>query len=142
MTERGHAAVEFAMAVAVLMLPVAIMVMAFGPWSEKRVFAESAAAEAARAAVVQLDHDAGTDVVVQIVDSYGIDRDLVRLGWCGADPAVVSEPAGSCPLVRGSSVSATVEAWTPLINTPWGGVGGLWVTASHVEPIDLYRSFP
>ena len=38
MTERAYAAVEFAMAVAVLMLPVAIMVMAFGPWSEKTGF--------------------------------------------------------------------------------------------------------
>ena len=59
--------------------------------------------------MVQLDHDAGTDVVVQIVDSYGIDRDLVRLGWCGADPAVVSEPAGIvCVCVQGSVTSSRV----------------------------------
>ena len=92
MTEEGHAAVEFAMAVAVLMLPVILMVTAFGPWSERRVFAESAAAEAARAAVLSLDTAAGV--------------------------------------------------WAPLFVTPWGPVGGVWVSGDHSEPVDLYRSLP
>ena len=37
-------------------------------------------------------------------------------------------------------VTVTVQVWAPLVATPWGGVGGLWVTADHTEPIDLYIS--
>jgi hypothetical protein len=141
-TDRGQAAVELALAVATLLLPVALVVTAFGPWSERRVLAESAAAEAARAAVLTLDLGAGTEVATQAVVGHGLDSDLGRLGWCGAEPTALDDPAGVCPLTRGSVVEATVEVWTPLVNTPWGAVGGLWVRASHAEPVDLYRSLP
>ena len=141
MSESGHAAVEFAMTVAVLLLPAALVVTAFGPWSERRVLAESAAAEAARVAVLELDHQAGVAIVAQSTSNHGLNPDLVRIGWCGADPGPLQAPGGACPMTRGSTVAAQVEVWTPLIRTPWGDVGGLWVTASHTEPIDLYRSF-
>ena len=52
MSDRGHAAVELALAVGLLLLPVALAVLAFGPWSERRVFAEAAAAEGDRKSVV------------------------------------------------------------------------------------------
>lgn len=142
MRDRGHAAVELAMAVGVLLLPVALVVTAFGPWSERRVLAESAAAEAARIAVLRLDHQAGADAVQRAVANHGLDPSGVRLGWCGAEPAALTAPAGACPMARGTWVEATVEVWAPLVETPWGGVGGLWVTGSHSEPVDLYRSLP
>lgn len=138
MRDRGHAAVELALAAGVLLLPVALAVLSFGPWSERRVTAEAMAAEAARAVVLELDHAAGAGVVSAATDAAGLDTGSVRVGWCGATPATI--PAGACPLTRGSAVSATVEVWTPLVDTPWGHVGGLWVSASHSEPIDLYRS--
>lgn len=141
MSDTGHAAVEFAMAVVVLLLPAALVVTAFGPWSERRVLAESAAAEAARVAVIELDHGAGVAVVVRSISNHGLSPDLVRIGWCGAEPGPLEAPGGACPMARGSSVVVRVDVWTLLIRTPWGGVGGLWVTAEHTEPIDLYRSF-
>lgn len=140
MRDRGHAGVELAMAVAVLILPVALVVLGFGPWSETRVLAESTASEASRAVAIELDHSAGSVVVGAAIANAGIDPGLVRLGWCGSVTGVVNSPAGSCPLTRGSTVEATVQIWTPLFNTPWGSIGGLWVSASHAEPIDLYRS--
>lgn len=140
MTDRGHAGVEFALAVGVLLFPVALVVTAFGPWSERRVEAEAMAAEGARAAVLQLDQVAGQVQIATDTESLGIDLSHVRVGWCGASPSVVGAAAGSCSLARGSVVSVTIELWTPLITTPWGPVGGLWVTADHSEPIDLYRS--
>jgi hypothetical protein len=140
--ERGHAAVELALAVAVLMLPVALVVTAFGPWSERRVLAEAAAAESSRTVVLGLDHARGADLVGRMAEDHGLSPGEVRLGWCGADPGVISAPAGSCPLSRGTVVSSTVQVWAPLVITPWGEVGGLWVTADHSEPIDLYRSLP
>jgi len=138
MRDRGHAAIELALAVGVLLLPAALAVLSFGPWSERRVTAETIAAEAARAVVLELNHAAGAEVVAAAADSAGLDTSSVRVGWCGAAPSTVA--AGSCPLTRGSAVSVSVEVWTPLVDTPWGPVGGLWVTASHTEPIDLYRS--
>jgi hypothetical protein len=137
MNDRGHAAVELGLAVGLLLLPVAIAILAFGPWSERRVLAEAAAAEAARAAVIYLDVSPGTSVVYQIAANHGLGPDLVRLGWCGG----TGEEIG-CSFDRGSTVSARVEVWVPLVATPWGEVGGLWVSATHSEPVDLYRSLP
>ncbi|HEX6222572.1 MAG TPA: hypothetical protein VF115_15880 [Acidimicrobiia bacterium] len=141
MRDRGHAAVELAVAVGVLLFPVALVVTAFGPWSERKVEAEAVAAEAARATVLELDQSAGEGQVIADTRSLDIDPSLVRVGWCGASPSTLGGgPTGVCPLTRGSVVSVTVELWTPLVSTPWGAVGGLWVSADHTEPIDLYRS--
>ncbi len=142
MKDRGHAAVELGLAVGLLLLPVAIAVLAFGPWSERRVFAEAAAAEAARAAVIDLDVSAGASVVHEMSSNHGLGPDLVRLGWCGETPSSESGEVTSCSFQRGSSISARVEVWVPLVATPWGEVGGLWVGSAHSEPVDLYRSLP
>ena len=142
MRDRGHAVVEFALAVGVLLLPVALAVLSFGPWLEHRVIARAAAAEAARVAVVELDHSAGTAMATRVITGHGLDADSARLGWCGSIPMSIEAPAGSCPLTRGSVTEATVEIWVPLVTTPWGPVGGLWASASHSEPVDLYRSLP
>lgn len=138
MKDHGHAAVELALAVGVLLLPVALVVTAFAPWSEARVDADALAAEAARAAVIELSLEAGVAALDSAATVQGIDSSSVQLGWCGSPPA--SGGSGGCPLVRGGVVTATVEVWTPLVATPWGSVGGLWVSADHSEPIDLYRS--
>lgn len=142
MRESGHAAVEFALAVGVLLLPVAIVVLSFGPWLERRVVARAAAAEAARVAVVELDPLAGEAMAKAVIAAHNLDPDLGRLGWCGSVPVAFGAPFATCSLARGSIVEATVELWVPLIRTPWGQVGGLWTSASHGEPIDLYRSVP
>lgn len=142
MTDRGHAAVELALAVAVLMLPVALVVTSFGPWSERRVLAEAAAAEAARAVVLALDHRVGLDVIASMTEGHGMAPDQVRASWCGQQVSSLAELAGGCSLTRGSVVTATVQVWVPLIPTPWGDVGGLWATGVHAEPVDLYRSIP
>lgn len=138
MSDRGHAGVELALSVGVLLLPVALVVAAFGPWSERRVTAEAMAAETARAAVLELSQDAGEVVLAALLAGHGVADEQVRIGWCGATPAAT--PSGSCLLQRGGTVSVTVELWTPLVSTPWGPVGGLWVVGEHAEPIDLYRS--
>lgn len=138
MDERGHAGIELALAIAVLMIPAALAVLGFGPWSERSVLASAAAAEAARTAVVSLSVEAGNSAVATLASNYGLSSDQVRVGWCGAPPA--SGGGGTCPFVRGGLVEVVVEVWVPLVNTPWGGVGGVWVGRSHDEPIDLYRS--
>ena len=142
MNDRGHAAAELGLAVGLLLLPVALAVLAFGPWSERRVFAEAAAAEAARAAVIELDTGGGAAVVLDMASNHGLGPELVRLGWCGAEAVEVSGDPGSCGFGRGAVITAEVLVWVPLIATPWGEVGGLWTGAVHAEPVDLYRSLP
>ena len=142
MSDRGHAAVELGIAVGVLLLPAALAVLAFGPWAERRVFAEAAAAEAVRAAVIQLDISAGSQVVTDMAANHGLGPDLVRLAWCGAAEAGAGDAVEGCTFDRGSVVAAQVEVWVPLVATPWGEVGGLWIGASHSELVDLYRSLP
>jgi hypothetical protein len=136
--DRGHAGVELALAVAVLMIPAAIVVLGFGPWSERSVLASAAAAEAARAAVLSLDIGIGNTVALEMGTNYGLDSDEIRLGWCGATPAAGG--SGTCPMTRGAAVEVEVEVWVPVVNTPWGAIGGVWVTRQHAENIDLYRS--
>ncbi len=142
MSDRGHAAVELGIAVGVLLLPAALAVLAFGPWTERRVFAEAAAAEAVRAAVIQIDISAGSQLVTDMAANHGLGPDLVRISWCGAAESGPSNAVGACTFDRGSTVAAEVEVWVPLIATPWGEVGGVWVGASHSELVDLYRSLP
>jgi len=138
--DRGHAAVELGLAVGLLLLPVALAVLAFGPWSERRVFAEAAAAEAARAAVIELATSPGSVVIGEMASNHGLAEGLVRLGWCGAAPSELSGDTGGCSFERGTEVTAEVQVWVPLVATPWGEIGGLWAGALHSEPIDLYRS--
>lgn len=137
-SERGYASIEFAMAVGVILLPIALVVLSFGPWLERRVAAESAAAEGARTAVLELDVSAGSDMLLETTRSSGLADEHVRVGWCGASPA--SAPTGGCSFARGSAVEIDVEIWAPLFRTPWGEVGGIWVSGNHSEPVDLYRS--
>jgi hypothetical protein len=139
-SDRGHAAVELGLAVGLLLLPVAMAVLAFGPWSERRVFAEAAAAEAARAAVIALNTSSGSAVLTDMTVNHGLEMDGVRLGWCGQEPERLPSPVPGCSFERGTQVTAEVTVWVPLLATPWGEVGGLWVGAVHSEPIDLYRS--
>ncbi|REK21359.1 MAG: hypothetical protein DWQ40_04095 [Actinobacteria bacterium] len=136
--EDGHAGVELALAVAVLLIPVAVGVLAFAPWTERSVLAEAAAAEAARAAVLALSVEAGSDAVDAMAQNYGLGPDQIRLGWCGADPAIGG--VGSCPMGRGAIIEVAVQVWVPMIMTPWGEVGGIWIGAEHAEVVDLYRS--
>jgi hypothetical protein len=138
--DRGHAAVELGLAVGLLLLPAALVVLGFGPWSERRVFAEAAAAEAARAAVIELSTVSASRLVIDMAENHGLDTEMVRLGWCGGQPEVLPGGPSACSFARASEVTAEVLVWVPLLDTPWGQVGGLWMGAAHAEPIDLYRS--
>lgn len=142
MIDRGHAAVEFGLAAGLLLIPAAIAVLSFGPWSEARVLTEATAAEAARAAVISLDTVRGEAIAAEMTANHGYRPQDVRLGWCGATPAPITGSNGGCSMGRGTEVDVEVRVLTPLFSTPWGAVGGVWVTGAHAEPVDLYRSIP
>jgi hypothetical protein len=136
--DRGHAGIELALGVGLLMLPAALVVLGFGPWSERAVLAEAVAAEASRAAVIQLAVAEGNAIASEMAANYGLAPDQIRLGWCGATPSVGG--SGDCLFDRGGTVGVAVSVWVPLVNTPWGSMGGIWVERSHAEVVDLYRS--
>jgi hypothetical protein len=149
--ERGAAPLELALGVGLLMIPVALAVLSFGPWMERRTFARLAAAEASRSVVVD---DGATrvafDQIAAMATNHGFDLDAVRIGLCGATPRALSAGgASACPLVltRGSSVVARVEVDVPLIVLPWrdgsgnrAAVGGVVTSFEHESFVDLYRS--
>lgn len=131
---------EMALAVGLLMIPAALVVLGFGPWSERAVLAESIATESARAAVLALSVESGNRVASEMSSNYGLAEDAVRVGWCGAEPG--EGGVGDCRFARGDAVATEVGVWVPLVVTPWGNIGGLWISRDHVELVDLYRSLP
>lgn len=150
MTQRGSASLELALGVLLLMVPVTVAVMSFGPWLERLAFARLAAAETSRAVVV-----AGGDVepamlqIATMASNRGYPGARVRVGLCGATPMpVAAGGASACaiPPERNGSVRARVEVDVPLLVLPWrhdGGtvtVGGLEAAAEHESLVDLYRS--
>lgn len=137
-SDRGQAAIELALGVGLLMIPAALVVLGFGPWTERAVIAEAIANEASRAAVLALSQEAGHLVAAEMAANHGLDAAEVRVGWCGSTPATAG--GGACSFGRGATIEVTAQVWVPLIVTPWGTAGGIWVTREHSESIDLYRS--
>jgi len=128
----GFVTVEFLLGCAVLLLPLAAFVFLLPTWAERQSIARTAAREAARTYVVDRDRGAATAVAEQI----GHDDEL--------EPGDMTVELDGDPSRRGSTVRAVVDIEVPLVSLPLvrGRAGGFHVTASHVEPVDQYRSFP
>lgn len=139
MTERGSAPIEFAVGVLVLLVPVALLVLSFGPALERRVLARSLSVEVARALVVS-GGTVSTDSVLRfsrLIETSGVSAASVQIGVCGR-PARSVDMVDGCPLAGRDSVEVAivveVETWLP------GGPQA--VSHTHVEPLDPYRSTP
>ena len=130
--EAGAVPVEFAAAIAMLLLPVFVFVVTIAPVVERRTVAGRAAAEAARAFVVADDVAGGEAAARSIVDQIN-----------AGHPFTLTLSSLTGYLDRGSVVSATVEVAMPVIIFP--GVIEFDVadyTATHEEEVDLFRSLP
>jgi hypothetical protein len=149
--ERAAASLEMALGVGLLMVPVAMLVLSFGPGLERRSFVRLAAAEASRAVVISDGEVTGAMAqLAAMASNHGYLPGEVAVGLCGAVPAPLSAGgASACPasLSRDDIVVATVEMEIPLVLLPFvsdgGGrasVGGVVVSASHASYVDLYRS--
>lgn len=148
--DRGTAALELALGVGLLMVPIAMLVLSFGPILERRNFVRLAAAEASRAVV--LSDGQFEDAMLQVAAmaaGHGYEAEEVRVGLCGSQPVPVSNGGSSaCPMTlqRDGMVEATVEMDLPLVVLPFTGeggrvsVGGRRISSSHSSFVDLYRS--
>lgn len=136
--EHGGVAVEWALGVALLVLPVVMLVAVFPGWAERQSMTRLAAREAARLAALADEpaagEAAGSALALEIAANHGLDVAQVSVSV-----HVPADSAGA-PL-RAGEVTATVEVVVPLVVVPGFGTAGGWrVSATHHEPLDGYRS--
>lgn len=146
MRQRGAAPIELALGVGLLMIPMAMIVLSFGPGLEIRSFVRQAAAEASRSVVLS-DGDVANTVtqIAAMAANHGLEPADVRLGLCGAAPQPLTSGGGSAcpvPLPRGLYVQAVIEMDAPSITVPGIGVdvGGFVISTRHESLVDLYKS--
>ena len=137
MRERGVVAVELALSVLVLLVPVAILVLSFAPLLERRTLARSFAVEVSRSIVISGGQvGPGLERMLWQAEVSGVGSDEVRVAVCGDELREVVDVVGWCPIV-GSSVEVSVEVAVEPHLLPGGPSS---VTYTHREPVDPYRS--
>jgi hypothetical protein len=128
----GFVATEFACGVALLVLPVALLVLTFPRWSERQITARVIAREVARRAARDgiCDGGAARSVGDSMARNLGVEPRDVTVDLVCADGA---------GLVPGSDVEAQVTVEMPAVQVPGLGAIGAWSwTARHREPVDRY----
>jgi hypothetical protein len=134
--ERGHAAIELAAGVALLVFPVAMIVASLPGWSDRQSVARQGARDAARAVV--LDGWCRPDVA-----SAAVNRTATGRGLDAGDVEVELDCVAGAPLERDHTVVATVKIAMPALAVPLIGSVGAWRwTTAHGEPTDPYASVP
>lgn len=126
-------AVEWVLAIGVLLLPIAVVVLSFPAWVERQGMARSAAEEAARAVALASDTESGIEagrgLVDQIARNHGVDPTTMSVRFEGE-------------AVRGGAVRAVVTVKLPALRFPgMGSVGAVDWSTSHTELVDQYRGF-
>ena len=139
MTERGSAPIEFAVGVLVLLVPVALLVLSFGPALERRVLARSLAMDVARELVVSGGAVSAESVVrfSRLVETSGVSLTAVRIGVCGG-PTRPVDTIDACPLGARETVEVEVEVEVEQVLPGTPEV----VSHTHTEPLDPFRSTP
>ncbi len=148
----GYAAIELAAGVGLILVPIVLMVLAFGPMLERRSFVRLASGEIARAYITSNgDHQAALTVISGLAETYRIGPNDIRVGMCGAEPRPLAEGgATDCgPLANGQIVSVEVVVLVPVFTLPWRNgagdpvrVGGTEIGDTDYQMVDLYRSLP
>jgi len=134
--EVGFVATELAAGVALLVLPVALLVLSLPGWVERQSTARLAAREVARAATLAGVCDPGLAqaIAADIAASFGVPATDVR--------AALDCEAGAA-LPRDGALTARVTIRMPALEIPvLGGVAAWEWTVAHVEPVDPYGSRP
>jgi hypothetical protein len=132
----GFVAVEFALGVAVLLLPVAAIVLVIPTWSERQTSARAIAREVGR--TVARDGACRPDLASDLADTMG-----ANLGLARADVSVALDCATGAPLLPGAELEVTVTVRMPAVELPvLGGLGEWSWSSRHRQPVDLYGSEP
>ena len=144
--DRGVAPIELALGILVILVPLALIALSFGPTLERRAFVRTAAAEMARFIVVSEGDESRAMVQLrQLAANNGIDHGQLRIALCGGevtsvDEALASTCVGPDGLGRGSLVEVWLEADVPVTPIPRIDRPILRSSYRHVEMADRYRS--
>lgn len=143
LSERGSAPIELVLAIGLILIPMALLSLSFGPYLERMVLVRIAAAAAARELVLSDGSEAGVvALIAEIARNHGVQVGDVGVGFCGGAIRPVTErPGPGCgPPAKGKEFTVTVTVGVPALVTPYGEVGTMTVRASHAEIVGLYRS--
>jgi hypothetical protein len=128
----GHVAIEFALSIGLLLLPVVLLVAALPSWTEREHAATVAAREAAAVAVAAYPDDGRVDAraaVDETLANYGIPTAAADMTFPRDD------------VRRGGIVSVRVTVRMPAMVVPGvGTVGGFHWSVVQSRRIDDYRS--
>ena len=131
--EEGYICLELVLGLALLVLPIALIVLTLPTWLARQNLARLAAQQAARTGVIAASPEQGAAAAGTVVADAGLDpaTDL-RLSW---------EPGSS--FARGGLVTARATVESPAVSIPFlGSVGSFPLTATFSERVDQYRSEP
>lgn len=133
-SESGFVATELVAGVALLVVPVALLVLTFPRWSERQTTARVIARELARRAARDAVCDRGAARALA-------DTMAVNLGVVPRDLQVELACADGSGLAPGADIEVRVTVAMPAVHLPGLGAVGAWSwTASHREPVDRYAS--
>jgi DNA-binding IclR family transcriptional regulator len=132
--DSGFVAIELAVGISALVLPVALVVLALPRWSERQTTARVIAREVARQAA--RDGWCGKDEAQELAQVMAR-----NLGVPPAELSVELACTAATALAAGSDVEARVTVSMPAVQVPAFGAVGAWSwTASHREPVDRYAA--
>lgn len=132
--ENGFIPIEMVLAIGVLMIPAAMLALAFPQWVERQSLARVAAREAARTVAQAQTYEQGIIDATTVINEMANNHDVPP-----GDMTVSIE--GS--INAGDEVTATVTVQLPLLWIPiWGGEisPDAPLKVEHTEKVDEYRS--
>jgi hypothetical protein len=131
--EDGYVSLELVLGLALLILPIALIVLTLPTWLARQNLARLAAQQAARTGVIAASPEQGVSAARTVAADAGLDpaKDL-RVAW---------DPGSS--FARGGLVTVKVTVESPAIAIPFlGSFGSFPLTATFSERVDEYRSGP
>jgi hypothetical protein len=146
--QAGTAAIELVVGVALIMVPMAMIVLSFAPLLEARTFVRLASAEMARTiAITDGDEEIAYRAIRDMAINNDIDPSRIEVALCGGSEGALSgAPRSTCTdadglLSRGTYVSVFMRVTVdviPLFTDGFSASTGY----EHAELVDQYRSIP
>jgi hypothetical protein len=134
--ERGFVVVEFAAGIALLVLPVALLVLSLPSWAERQSVARVVVREVGR--TVARDGRCSTGAARRLAAVVATNH-----GLAAREISVVLGCAPGAALPAGGVVSVAVTVREPGLRVPGiGRIGEWFFTTRHSEPIDRYAGAP
>ncbi len=147
-SEGGFAAVEWALGLGMIILPLVVAVTSIAPVLDRLSTARTAAAEAARIMVLADDWADGEERAVELARSVARNHGIGDDEWCRDEPVdgcVSVEISSTTPgvLGRGEEVYVVVRIPAAAVSVPFiGEFASFMLQGAHTERVDDYRSFP